>query len=191
MRAALAALCALVVLGGCGDSKGENASSSRPTTTTTAGGGATTSTVAGVGSGPGGGTGGNGSGTAQPGATVGPAAPGSPTTTAPPLTLGVTLKNACVRPGTSQTIIISAPPQSAVGYDAVYSDGKSGLQPGHYGGNNGGHTDNGGKWGDTWVVAANAPAGPVRVDSVGASSDGRVGQRQDYFKVSDATGRCA
>jgi hypothetical protein len=106
------------------------------------------------------------------------------------LTFGVTLANPCVRPGTTQSIQISAPPHSAVGYDAVYADGKGGLSPGHYGGNKGGHTDGNGVWSDTWVVALNAPAGPVRVDSAAAAPDAAVGQRQDYFKVSNATGAC-
>lgn len=184
-----------VMLGACGGNGDDSTTAAAERATTT------TSSVAAAG----GGTGGasdpgasRGSGSASGGAAgqagggQGAAAGGTAAASSkPPLELGVKLQNACVRPGTSQTITITAPPESAVGYDAVYADGKSGLVPGHYGGNKAGHTDGTSTWADTWVVAPNAPAGPVRVDSVGVSRDGRTGQRQDSFKVSDATGRCA
>ena len=91
-------------------------------------------------------------------------------------------------PGATQTITITTRPSSAVGYHAIYSDGKTGFDQGYYGGNRSGVTDGNGQWRDTWVVAANAPAGAVSVDVVGLSSDGASGATKLAFAVGGAGG---
>ena len=118
-------------------------------------------------------------------------ASGPPVTPAPsgvPIT--VKLASPCVPPGGSQTITITTEPSSGVAYDAVYADGKNGTSKGYYGGNKGGQTDNSGVWTDTWVIAAGAPPGPVRVDIVAATPKG-AGTTYAAFAMADASGRCA
>jgi hypothetical protein len=110
---------------------------------------------------------------------------------APPLQLEASVLSACVRPGTTQTITIKTLPNSAVGYDSVYPDGKSGLSQDYYGGNNGGQANATGTWTDTWKIAPNAPAGLVSVDVAGANANGSVGKTAISFKLSDVTGKCA
>lgn len=119
-----------------------------------------------------------------------PAAPGSSDLPAQGQTLPVdaVLASACVMPGTTQTITITTRPNSAVGYHAIYSDGKTGFDPGYYGGNKSGITDGTGQWRDTWVVAANAPPGTVSVDVVGLSSDGASGSTRLTFAVGGVGG---
>lgn len=108
----------------------------------------------------------------------------------PTLALAAELAESCVRPGGSQAITIRTEPDSGVGYDAVYADGKSGLTEGHYGGNKAGQVDDEGTWSDTWVVAPNAPAGRVEVRVLGAKLGYNAGQTTVYFTVSDVTGKC-
>lgn len=110
----------------------------------------------------------------------------------PPLETEVTLAEDCVRPGGTQTITVDTGESgSGVVYDTVYSDGKTGLAEDHYGGNNGGHTDDSGTWQDRWAVSPEAPAGEARVDVLTTSADGRTGAARDTFRVADALGRCS
>ena len=107
------------------------------------------------------------------------------------LVITAEVKEACVRPGGSQTITIRARLASGVGYDSVYSDGKSGMMEGHYGGNFGGIVDDTGTWKHTWTVGPNAPAGPVLVRVLGTHEDDGMGQTEAHFSVANALGKCS
>lgn len=109
----------------------------------------------------------------------------------PPLPMTAELKESCVRPGGKQTITIRTEPESGVGYDAIYSDGKGGAMEGHYGGNKGGQVDEDGTFTDTWVVAPNAPAGQVKVNVLGGKMGYEHAEAYAYFSVADLTGKCA
>lgn len=98
--------------------------------------------------------------------------------------------SACVRSGDRQTITVTTRPGAAVAYHAQYSDGKDALDPGYYGGNNGGTTDDLGMWTDAWVVAPSAPPGRVRVDVVAQANEER-GYALVFFDIADSSGRCA
>ena len=108
----------------------------------------------------------------------------------PPLPMSAHLSSACVRPGEAQSIVITTLADSAVGYDAVYADGKNGMSAGYYGGNKGGRTDANGGYQDTWTIAPGAPAGPTRVDVAGANANGEIGQISVAFAVADLQGKC-
>jgi len=125
---------------------------------------------------------GSGSGGNQPSAR-----PSSPFPTA--FDVSARFGSDCVRPGERQTITITTLPTIGVVYHAQYSDGKNALDPGYYGGNNGGVTDDEGRWTDSWVVGAGAPPGRVRVDVAAQGNDGR-GYTLVFFNVADATGKC-
>lgn len=107
-----------------------------------------------------------------------------------PLPATVQLRETCVPPGGKQTITIRTEPKSAAGYDSVYSDGKSGIMEGFYGGNNGGYADDKGVYTDTWVVGANAPAGKVTVRVMAGQQGFRHFEGETSFTVGDALGRC-
>jgi hypothetical protein len=107
------------------------------------------------------------------------------------LEVKATLAEACVRPGGGQSITILTRPGSGAGYDTVYSDGKSGMMEGHYGGNFGGTVGDDGTWSDTWVVAPNAPPGKVQVNVIASNLDYGHAQTTLYFTVADPTGNCA
>lgn len=107
------------------------------------------------------------------------------------LPISAELKESCVRPGGSQTITIRARTASGVGYDSVYSDGKSGAMEGHYGGNAGGYTDDKNTFTSTWVISAAAPAGPVLVRVLGTHEEDGLGQTEAHFSVADALGKCS
>jgi hypothetical protein len=117
--------------------------------------------------------------------------PGSTEPAPFPTTFAVAAKTAvaCIDPGARQTITITTRPKTPVAYHAKYSDGKDALDPGYYGGNNGGNTDATGEWTDSWVVGRDAPPGRVRVDVVAQGTDGR-GYTLIFFDVADASGRC-
>lgn len=107
------------------------------------------------------------------------------------LKMSVELKHDCVRPGSAQTVTIHATTGSIVGYNTYYADGKSALHEGFYGGNMVGATGEDGTWTDTWVVAANAPAGQAVVAVLGSHSDEGHGEAGAAFLVSDAIGNCS
>lgn len=129
--------------------------------------------------------------------TTGPggAASGTTSTTEDPwaktLEISAELASECVRPGGTQTITITTLPASGVGYDSVYSDGRSGAMEGFYGGNAGGFTDPEGTFTHAWVVGANAPAGEVIVRVLGTHTEGGFGETRAYFTVSNALGTCS
>ena len=104
------------------------------------------------------------------------------------LPVTATLAHECVVPGSSQTITITTGPNSAVGYHAIYSDGKQGFDKDYYGGNKSGLTDATGNYTDTWVIAPTAPAGKVTVDVVALQQDGASGKTQLSFSMSGAGG---
>jgi|SRR5688572_663449 len=106
------------------------------------------------------------------------------------LEVKASLAESCVKPGGTQSITILTKPKSGTGYDTVYSDGKSGLMEGHYGGNNGGQVGEDGKWSDTWVVAPHAPAGKVQVNVLANHVDYGAAQATLFFTVADVTGKC-
>lgn len=108
----------------------------------------------------------------------------------PPLPTTVTLAKDCVRPGGTQNITISTGKErSAVVYNTIYADGNSGIHEDHYGGNNGGYTDEDGSWSDTWVIDPAAPAGEAKV-RVRSVHDGHFGSETVYFQVASTLGRC-
>jgi hypothetical protein len=106
------------------------------------------------------------------------------------LEMKASLAESCVRPGGTQTITVLIRPKSGVGYDTVYSDGKSGMMEGHYGGNFGGIVDESGKWSHSWVITPNAPAGKVQVNVLGGHMDYGHAQATLYFTVAGTVGRC-
>ncbi|HEX2039384.1 MAG TPA: hypothetical protein VHF47_06585 [Acidimicrobiales bacterium] len=103
----------------------------------------------------------------------------------------VQLKETCVRPGATQTVTAWVPVGSGVGYDTTYSDGKSGIMEGHYGGNSGGFPQDDGTYTDTFTVAATAPSGQAVVLVLASHQDDGLGEGRAVFAVSDALGRCA
>jgi hypothetical protein len=96
----------------------------------------------------------------------------------------------CIRPGERQTITITTLSKISVAYHATYSDGKNAFDPGYYGGNNGGVTDAQGRWTDSWVVAAGAPPGRVKVDVVAQGNGGTRGYTVVFFDVAGSSGKC-
>lgn len=203
-RSGVLLLVGALVLGGAGCGGGSKASNTLEqddaaagTTTTTA---ASTGTTAKPASGKKA-SGGGATPTTTAGATPTTAGSTSPTSApqAEPLTkpgpegqleLEATLAKTCVKPGGSQSITIKTRPGSAVGYDAVYSDGSAGMNPPHHGGNSGGEVDEQGTWQDTWVVAPTAPAGKVHVNVLGSHVDYGFVQKTLVFTVAGATGSC-
>lgn len=100
---------------------------------------------------------------------------------------------ACVRPGETIALDVTAPAQASVVYNAFYADGQAGGPAPYgagYGGNDGGLADAHGHYSDTWVVAANSPSGPGHVEVI-AGSDGTFGRTTVPFAVADAvSGEC-
>lgn len=73
---------------------------------------------------------------------------------------------ACAEPGEEVALTVRAEPGAPVLFVATYSDGLSGSpEPmgAGYGGNDGGFADADGVYRSSWVVSAEAPAGPVTV----------------------------
>jgi hypothetical protein len=116
---------------------------------------------------------------------------GAPPAQGKAMSVTAALQKACVAPGDTQTITITTRPESAVGYHAVYSDGKNGFDPDYYGGNKSGVTNGSGTYQDTWVVGVKAPPGTVNVDVVGVNGDGASGQTKVAFAVANSGGGCA
>lgn len=106
------------------------------------------------------------------------------------LAFEATLGKTCVTTGGAQTIEIKAPPDSAVGYDSYYADGKSGLHEGFYGGNHGGNVDETGVWSHTWTISPTAPAGTVTVRILAADPEGTNGHKRIDFKLAKAGESC-
>jgi hypothetical protein len=182
-RASVAvALASALLLAGCGGGGGsKSAKTTTSTTATGAGPGdlATSTTVAG-----------SAGAAARTTTTAARPQTAGATTTTTGLAITAELAQSCVRAGGSQSITIHTAPMSSVGYDAVYSDGKTGMSPGYYGGNKSGNTDGTGTWSDTWVIAPNAPAGPVRVDVIGANASGASGNTTVSFAIAGPKGTC-
>lgn len=146
-----------------------------------------------------GGGGSNAGGQAPPQGSGSDGKPGSPSGGTPgassgeqkPLPVKVALASQCLKPGESQTITFATVPRSAVGYNAKYSDGKTGMDKAeHYGGNNGAVVPEDGVWRDTWVIAPNAPAGTVEVMYSATNIGYQPVQSQISFTLVPATGSC-
>lgn len=126
------------------------------------------------------------------------AEPGSEEPSAAATPVSAELAHDCVPPGGTQTITITSEPKTAVGYQTVYSDGTKGSgektfsdpdgKEG-YGGNNGGLTDESGRWKDTWTVSVEAPEGPVEV-AVFAMGREEMGGAVAKFEIADTLGSC-
>lgn len=101
-----------------------------------------------------------------------------------PLPLEATLQFACLKPGDRQTVDVRTARGAAIAYDSRYSDGKTGISEGFYGGNKGGHASEEGTWSDTWVIAPQAPPGDVQVTIVaGAMGHQHAEQVKTYRLV--------
>lgn len=190
----------LLAAAGCGgDSKAQDASGADKSGADAGAAGSTSTTEAGAAGADNkakaAGKGGKGSGSSTT-TTTAPGSSGSITTLPEEeeektMPISAELAETCVRPGGSQSITIKAEPASGVGFDSVYSDGKSGMMEGFYGGNAGGFSDEEGTFVATWVVGANAPEGPVIVRVLGTHVDAGFGETRAYFAVSNALGTCA
>lgn len=108
-----------------------------------------------------------------------------------PKLISVEVEVACVNPGQRQTIHVEGNPGTRLIYQAVYSDGATGLRPDYYGGNERGQIGQDGTFTDSWVVGTEAPPGPVRFDvhDVYRFEDPDT-QIHTQFSVADADGRC-
>jgi hypothetical protein len=98
----------------------------------------------------------------------------------------------CVSPGESVELRVTAPPEGALAYQAVYSDGQAGSAPpfgAGYGGNESGNADESGEYSSSWVVSPQAPPGRARVD-VFVGHAGEWGYAKSRFAVADAQGNC-
>lgn len=196
-RLLTAAVVTTLVLGACSSGSAQSEKSNGPggsPSTTAAGAPSAQDGTAGSGtgsdgaSGGSGGSGGSKSSAKQDGSSASTTAPGS---TQPPLPLESSLAKSCVKAGGEQTITIKAPEGSGVGYDSYYADGKSGISEGFYGGNNVQQLRETDTWTDTWVIAANAPAGKVHVVVRGVNVDYAPRDQQDlYFDLVSAVGTC-
>jgi hypothetical protein len=135
-----------------------------------------------------------GSSTQSPGAKGAAASPGTtvPEAEKPPVPIEASLAAGCIKAGETQAITIRAPASAAVGYNSYYPDGKSGADAGDgfYGGNFGTVMPASGTWSDTWVVAANAPSGKVRVLVQGVHKDHSYAEKEVFFEVVSSGGRC-
>jgi hypothetical protein len=135
-----------------------------------------------------------GSASATP-STTAPAASGGATTTVtlerPEYRIDMRFASSCLRAGREQTIFVDQGRKGVVVYNAVYSDGKNAYDSDYYGGNDGGPTDDQGRYHDSWVVGAGAPAGPVEVTVLGLDGQRKKGEGIGHFSIADAQGRCA
>jgi hypothetical protein len=202
--AALAA--ALLVLGGCSSSQDSPSSATAPAASPTPsgdsalsvpGGGATLGADGSAGGGQSGsGSGaGNGSGSV-PGSgkknpTPGPA-PAVDLGQKTPIKVVSTLDPVCVSPGDTMSLDVTTKPKAAIVYQAVYADGYGGAPPPFgrgYGGNDKGYVSEEGTYSSTWVLSADVPSGPGRVDVIVAYG-GKYGQDGPHFYVADEDGTC-
>jgi hypothetical protein len=90
-----------------------------------------------------------------------------------------TMAAACVTPGGRQSLHLQAPPNYRVAFNAQYSDGGDGAR---YGGVGQGELDGSGQYSSTWLVAPDAPLGPVTV-WIAVSGDDASAFRQPTFTV--------
>ena len=184
--ALLGAACGSESKGDGGDALGSSTSSSVPITVPSLSPGNLPGTATPPGSGGpvGGAPGSTGTGSAPGSGTKG-GSDGQP----PPLPVAVELANACVRPGGSQTVTVRTTPESTVGYDTTWSDGKNGMTGG-YGGTGNGHAPTG-TWTHSFTVGPQAPKGNATVTGIGVNMSGSTGQAKADFTVADLTGNCA
>ena len=106
--------------------------------------------------------------------------------------LSGTITPACVRPGQQATIVVQTLTKAAVAYDTFYSDGRSGGTPPYgdgLGGNASGLTDEHGRYTNSWIVSAAAPAGKAYARVLAAYKDQEKEIRVP-FTVSNALGDC-
>lgn len=99
---------------------------------------------------------------------------------------------ACVAPGQKIDLTVETKPKAAIAYQAMYSDGQAGTAPPFgkgYGGNDKGYSSDKGVYESSWVLAANSPPGPGRVD-VFVGFSGKWGYVHPHFAVSDSDGKC-
>ena len=99
---------------------------------------------------------------------------------------------ACVTPGSKMVLEVETESEGAIGFQAVYAGNKSGADAPFgegYGGNDKGTATKEGHWSNTWVVRADAPQGPARVDVV-VGYMGEFGYTGPHFAVADRDGRC-
>jgi hypothetical protein len=99
---------------------------------------------------------------------------------------------ACVDRGGSVTLTVNTEPKAAIGFQAVYSDGRGGGGApfgAGYGGNDKGIASGRGTFNATWVVSPEAPVGAGRVDVV-VGYRGEFGYDGPHFAVADAKGNC-
>lgn len=115
---------------------------------------------------------------------------GGTTSTSKPLDLRARLASGCVVAGSTQTITIETEPEAFVGYSSEYADGKTGFDPGYYGGQGNGRAGVDGRYSDTWRLAATAPPGEVRVTAIAGKGGRGVGQVTATFIVAAAGSRC-
>lgn len=109
---------------------------------------------------------------------------------AKPLPLKPTLGKKCLHAGDTQSIVIQTEPEAFVGYSSVYSDGKTGLDPGFYGGAAQGQADASGRYADTWTVTPTAPSGDVTVDVLGSKPGWRIGQTAVTYTIKPPESPC-
>lgn len=98
----------------------------------------------------------------------------------------------CIERGGTMTLELKTKPESAVGFQALYSDGKGGGPPplgAGYGGNDKGFASKKGRFTATWVVSPDAPVGRGRVDVV-VGHDQAWGYDDPHFAVADEDGNC-
>ncbi|MGH2730173.1 MAG: hypothetical protein ACRDJI_06125 [Actinomycetota bacterium] len=91
----------------------------------------------------------------------------------------------CVEPGGKIHLEVVTPPKAAIAYHAVYADNKGGAPEPYgagYGGNDDGFADPNGQFESDWVVSANAPFGPGRVDVI-VGHDEKWGYDDPEFMV--------
>lgn len=90
------------------------------------------------------------------------------------------------------TIVVEAPPEAAIAYQAVYSDNQGGSDPPYgagYGGNDHGEANSEGTFQSSWAIKPQAPPGRGRVDVV-VGYKGEWGYAGPRFAVADEDGRC-
>lgn len=98
----------------------------------------------------------------------------------------------CVARGQKITLKVQTKPKAGIAYQAMYADGNAGTAPPFgkgYGGNDKGYSSDGGAFESSWVLSADAPPGPARVD-VFVGYSGKWGYDHPHFAVSDSDGNC-
>jgi hypothetical protein len=109
-----------------------------------------------------------------------------------PLPIEARLDDPCVKRGGRLLLLVKAPPEAAIAFQAVYSDGRAGTEEpmgAGYGGNGKGYSPATGEWTDTWLVSLDAPVGRGRVDVI-VGHEGEWGYDDPHFAVADSNGHC-